>query len=81
MPEIDWTSLPKTVKVHLTDRLKERRITPSDVQALQEWIKHSPQVPNGKWYKNFGTFKLCGEGRLPSTFLDRDQIAYGEEIE
>jgi len=62
MPEIQWTKLSRGVKQHLMDRLKDRRITASDLQALQEWIAHSPQVPGGKWYKNFGSFKLCGDG-------------------
>jgi hypothetical protein len=88
MPEIQWTRLSRGVKQHLMDRLKDRRITASDMQALQddmqalqEWIIHSPQVPGGKWYKNFGTFKLCGEGETPLTFLDRDQNPYGDEID
>ena len=58
MPEIQWTKLSKGVKQHLMDRLKDRRITASDLQALQEWP--FPPVPSGKWYKNFGAFKLCG---------------------
>lgn len=63
------------------DRLKDRRISASDMQALQEWIIHSPQVPGGKWYKNFGSFKLCGEGDTPLTFLEKGQVPYGEEVE
>ncbi len=51
MPESQWTKPSKAVKQHLMDRLKDRHITPSDMQALQEWIVHSPQVPRGKWYK------------------------------
>ena len=81
MPEIQWTRLSRGVKQHLMDRLKDRRITPSDMQALQEWILHSPQVPVGKWYKDFGTFKLCGDGDTPLTFLEKDQIPYGDEVD
>ncbi|MDQ6666367.1 MAG: hypothetical protein M3Z23_18470 [Acidobacteriota bacterium] len=81
MPEIQWKKLSKSSKQHLMDRLKGRHITASDLQALQEWILHSPQVPDGKWYKDFGTFKLCGEGGNPSTFLGKDQIPYGDEVE
>jgi hypothetical protein len=81
MPEIQWTRLSKGVKRHLMDRLKDRRISASDMQALQEWIIHSPQVPAGKWYKDFGTFKLCGEGDTPLTFLEKGQIPYGDEVE
>jgi hypothetical protein len=59
----------------------DRRITGSDLQALQQWIAHSPRVPAGKWYKDFGTFKLCGEGGTPLTFLEQGQVPFGEEVE
>jgi hypothetical protein len=42
---------------------------------------HSPDVPNGAWYKDFGSFKLCGEGQYPKTFLLKSQPANGEEVE
>jgi len=40
-----------------------------DLFALEEWRRHSPVVPEGPWYKDFGTFKLCGQGsyRRPSS--------------
>jgi len=71
MPEIQWTRLSKGVKQHLMDRLKDRRITASDMQALTGMDSPYPQVPSGKWFKNFGTFKLCGEGNTPLTFLEK----------
>lgn len=37
-------------------------------------------VPKGKWYKDFGSLKLCGEGGLPKTFLLANQAAKGEEL-
>jgi hypothetical protein len=52
-----------------------------DLFALEEWRRHSPDVPNGPWYKDFGSFKLCGEGQYPKTFLSRGQPAHGEEVE
>jgi hypothetical protein len=51
------------------------------LQALQEWILHSPEVPAGLWFKDFGTFKLCGKGKSPSTFLSADQPAFGTEVD
>ena len=53
----------------------------SDMQALQEWIRYSTDVPTGKWFKDFGSFKLCGEGERPSTFLTAEQIAEGQELD
>ena len=39
-----------------------------------------PDVPDGDWYKDFGTFKLCGTGRFPSTFLMSGQPARGKRL-
>jgi len=52
-----------------------------DLFALEEWRRHSPDVPDGPWYKDFGSFKLCGEGQHPKTFLLKGQAAHGQEIE
>jgi len=49
--------------------------------ALEEWRRRSPDVPDGPWYKDFGSFKLCGEGQYPKTFLLRGQLAHGKEVE
>lgn len=81
MPKIKWLDLPAELRQHLFDRAKERNITMEDLFALEEWRKHSPDVPEGRWYKDFGSFKLCGEGQYPKTFLLKGQPAHGEEIE
>ena len=52
-----------------------------DLFALEEWRSHSPDVPNGPWYKDFGSFKLCGQRQYPKTFLLKGQPAHGEEVE
>jgi hypothetical protein len=47
-----------------------------------DWILFGdPQAPEGDWYKNFGTFYLCGTGRYPKTVLDRNMKPYGQEID
>jgi hypothetical protein len=28
-----------------------------------------PEAPEGAWYKDFGSFKIGGEGEYPKTFL------------
>ena len=81
MPKIEWLDLPPQLRQHLFDRAKERRITMEDLFALEEWRRHSPDVPDGKWFKDFGSFKLCGEGRYPKTFLLKGQAATGEELD
>jgi hypothetical protein len=40
-----------------------------------------PYVPDGPWYKDFGSFKLCGEGQYPKTFLLKGQAAHGQEVD
>jgi hypothetical protein len=88
MPKVQWSNLPPQLRQHLFDRARERKITMEDLfppqplrGALEEWRRHSPDVPEGRWYKDFGSFKLCGEGRYPKTFLLRGQPADGEEVE
>jgi hypothetical protein len=34
----------------------------------------------GRWFKDFGSFKLCGEGKYPKTFLLAGQAAMGEQL-
>jgi len=81
VPKIQWLDLPTELRQHLFDRAKERKITVEDLFALEEWRKRSPEVPKGAWYKDFGSFKLCGEGQYPKTFLLKGQPAHGEEVE
>ncbi len=81
MPEIQWVHLPEALRKHLILRAKERRIRMEDLFALEQWRLHNPDVPDGPWFKDFGSFKLCGEGRYPKTFLLRGQVAFGEEVE
>ena len=80
MPKIRWQALPLQLKQHLVERLREREITRDDLEALRRWISTDPEVPDGPWWKNFGTFKLTGEGQFPKTFLTRHQSAFGQEL-
>ncbi len=78
MPRIDrWENLPVGVRQHLVDRMRDRAITIGDLNQLRLWIELKPEVPEGDWYKDFGTFKICGQGSLPKTFLLRGQAAKG----
>jgi hypothetical protein len=33
------------------------------------------------WYKDFGLFKLCGEGQYPKTFLLKGQAVRGQDVD
>ena len=81
MPKIArWENLPEGVRQHLVDRMRDREIKIADLHQLQVWIETQPDVPQGDWFKDFGSFKICGHGSYPKTFLLRGQAAKGEEL-
>jgi len=71
---------PKQVQDHLLDRLRVRGITAGDLAALVAWINADPQVPDGAWCRDFGSFKLGREGKYPKTFPNKDQPCHGAKI-
>ena len=81
MPKIEtWDNLPLAVRHHLIERMRDRSIGLEDLNQLRLWVESKPEAPDGDWYKDFGTFKLCGTGRFPSTFLLRGQVARGKQL-
>ena len=80
MPRIEWTRLPVALRRHLFDRLRERQISVEDLYALKLWRETEPEAPEGEWYKDFGSFKICGEGKYPKTFLLKGQAARGRKL-
>jgi hypothetical protein len=75
-----WSEFPRALQRHLSERLLSRKITVEDLNKLRIWVDSQPDVPEGLWFKDFGSFKLAGEGPNPLTFLDSEQIPYGDEI-
>ena len=65
---------------HLAERMRERDISLEDLYQLRLWVDTRPEVPEGEWFRNFGSFKLCGKGRLPRTFLLPGQAAKGQQL-
>ena len=80
MPKIQWTDLPAPLREHLFDRLRDRKITVDDLYQLKLWRESEPDAPDGLWFKDFGTFKICGEGAFPKTFLLAGQVAKGKKL-
>ena len=79
MPKIEgWSNLPFAVRQHLVDRMHDRSLNVSDLNQLRLWLESNPDVPEGDWYKDFGSFKLCGRGPFPKTFLLKEQVAKGQ---
>ncbi len=80
MSKIQWADLPAPLRDHLFERLRERKISAQDLYQLKIWRESEPDAPEGPWYKDFGSFKICGEGQYPKTFLLRGQPAKGEKL-
>jgi hypothetical protein len=81
MPQIEnWSRLPPAIRAHLVDRMRDRKISVDDLNRLRLWIESKPDVPEGRWYKDFASFKLCGEGKYPKTFLLAGQAAEGRQL-
>jgi hypothetical protein len=78
MPKIEWTGLPP--RQHHFDRLEESRISAEDLYKLKLWRESEPEAPHGPWYKDFGSFKICGQGKFPRTFLLKGQPAKGQPL-
>ena len=81
MPKIEtWSRLPPAIRQHLIERMHDRKIGLDDLNRLRMWLETNPEVPEGQWYKDFGSFKLCGEGSYPKTFLLPGQSATGTKL-
>ena len=81
MPKIaSWSQMPAAVREHLVERMRDRNIRLDDLNRLRVWLESKPEVPEGAWYKDFGSFKFCGKGRYPATFLLPGQAALGTEL-
>ena len=58
----------------------DRKITFQDLNQLRILIESKPDVPQGACYKDFGSFKVCGVGKYPKTFLLAGHAANGREL-
>jgi hypothetical protein len=81
VPQIEtWSRFPAAIRDHLVERMRDRKISLQDLNQLRIWVESRPEVPEGSWYKDFGSFKLCGEGKYPKTFLLAGQAATGRKL-
>jgi len=81
MPKIRRHKLPQPLLNHLLTRIRQRNIAPDQLVLLACWLDTEPEVSEGKWFKRFPGFILCGEGDFPKTFLVAGQAPEGQEIE
>lgn len=77
---IRFDQLPKTLYDHLEQRIRERKITPEDLGKWRLWAQTNPAAPEGEWYKDFGSYKLVGEGPFPKTVLTDKMKPYGVRL-
>ena len=81
MPNLKtWRELPRPIQQHLIERMRDRNISIADLNKLRIWVESHPLVPSGEWHKDFGSFKLCGDGPYPMTFLLAGQPAKGQSL-
>jgi hypothetical protein len=62
----------------LFDRVADRQISAEDLYSLKLWRESEPEAPAGPWYKDFGSFKICGDGEFPKTFLPKTFLLKGQ---
>jgi len=81
MPRVRRHNLPPALRQPLLDRIQQRRITPDQLGSLAAWLDTQPKVPEGRWFKRFPGMTVGGEGDLVITFLTRDQLVEGIQVE
>jgi len=55
------STLPRGLRDHLFERLRERKITAEDLCQLKLWRESEREAPEAEWYKGFGSFMVCGK--------------------
>ena len=71
---------PPPFVTHIVERMHNRNIGIGDLNRLRVWIEAKPTGPGGLWYKDVGSFKLCGEGKYPKTFLLPGRLVKGQQL-
>jgi hypothetical protein len=80
MPRIRRQNLPPRLLDHLLNRVDVRNISAAHLGLLSNWLRTDPEVPEGKWFKQFPGMTVCGEGELVKTFLQPGQLPTGQEL-
>jgi len=65
---------------HLRERARARKVSQADLFEPAEGKAQDPDAPDGDWYKDFGTFSLCGAGTFPSAFPMAGQSAKDKRL-
>ncbi|HEY0551046.1 MAG TPA: hypothetical protein VGF13_15685 [Verrucomicrobiae bacterium] len=81
MPKVLRAKLPPALLAHLLLRIRQRNISHEQIISFARWLDTEPEVPDGKWFRKFPGFAVCGEGELIKTFLAAGQAPEGIGIE
>lgn len=80
LPKLEFSNLPPDLDQHLLDRFRKRLIDVGDANKLATWVASEPIVPDGDWFKDFGSFKFAGCGCYPKTILSAHMSPWGTEV-
>ena len=80
MPKIRRYKLPQPLLTHLLTRMRQRNIASEQIILLSRWLDTEPDVPEGRWFRQFPGVTVCGEGELIKTFLLPGQAPEGREV-
>lgn len=78
--EINFKQVPVHIMEHIRLRLAERVYNMEHVRAMHDWAQSRRMAPRREWYKDFGSFYLCGYGSSLATVLDKPKIPEGIKI-
>jgi hypothetical protein len=72
--QTDYNKYPASIKHHLLQRFRDRRLTAGMAQELATWLQTRPIVPDlqespAGWHKKFSSFTVCGEGEFIKTLF------------
>lgn len=60
--------------------MRDRKYQPERFESTSILDGNQARRTGGVLYKDFGSFKLCGEGKYPKTFLLAGQPALGRKL-
>jgi hypothetical protein len=81
MPQIEtWSRLPPVLRGRRVERMRDRNVSLDDLNQLCLWIESKPEVPEGQWYKDFGSFKLFRGRAISEDVSSRRPARRGEKL-
>jgi len=82
MPQLaTWDEHPHASKMHLKSRMK-RLARPQDaIRRIRAYFRADREVPEAKWYLDFGDFIAVGRGMYLSSYFGPDEMSKVEGYE